>query len=87
VSDISPAQLWGEGEKEMMEDERENLDFKVNLANIELAIRALYKERRIDGKTFSDFMFQARTAMAMDELRQLARDLAELSKSKNQRNL
>jgi len=66
----------------MMEDERENLDFKVNLANIELVIRSLYKERTIDGETFSDFMFQARTAITMDELRQLAHDLAELSKSK-----
>lgn len=64
------------------EDDSERLDFKINLANIELAIRMLYREKAIDGRTFLDFVFQARTAITMDELREFSYDLSHLIKNK-----
>ena len=44
-----------------MDHNRARLRFNVDLANIERALRSLYRDKAIDEKTFLDFVFQART--------------------------
>ena len=65
-----------------MDHNRARLRFNVDLANIELAIRSLYRDKAIDEKTFLDFVFQVRTAITMDELREFSYDLSHLVKNK-----
>jgi hypothetical protein len=69
-----------------MEDERESVDFKVNLANIELALRILRDEKTIDETTYFDFMIEARRATTIDQLRKLGHRLARVTKIKKPMN-
>ncbi len=63
-----------------MEDEREKFEFKANRANLELALRALWREGKIDDLTYWRFLGRIWGARKNEELLKLARELARIVK-------
>ena len=72
--------------RQVMEDERESLHFEANLANVKLLLRFLWRDRVIDVVTYWDFSRRVRKARATEDLREIARELVEISKARKREN-